>query len=90
MASGKLVQLSSDCASGKKDIKSSCEELKVFNDYFIGADYDAFKIDTGVDGNSLNFTLMYIYNRQNWKASLSQINPQRFNNLAFRLQLAYR
>jgi len=54
------------------------------------SDYDAFKIDQGVEGNSLTFTLMYIYNAQNWQTTLPKVSTDKFHNLAFRLQMAYR
>lgn len=53
-------------------------ELKDFSSYFSQPDYDAFKIDEAVDGNSLMFTVMYFAHKHNWKTLLPQIKEQKF------------
>ena len=66
------------------------KDLSGFTDYFKQEAYDAFKIDSAVNGNLLTFTLAYIYNKLNWKAELPLVNEERFLNLAFQIQKSYR
>lgn len=44
-------------------INNNCTELQNFNTYFVNKDYDAFLIDNALKGNSLMFTLLYVYTK---------------------------
>ena len=47
-----------------------CKELQNYNEYIKDKNYDAFLIDNALRGNSLTFTIMYIYHKQKWKTVL--------------------
>lgn len=51
----------------------------------MGRDYDAFLIDSALKGNSLMFTLYFVYATQQWRTMLPSIPVDTFKNLAFRL-----
>jgi hypothetical protein len=51
-------------------ISNTTSELQDYNNYFVDKNYDAFLIDNALKGNSLMFTMMYIYNRLNWKTTI--------------------
>lgn len=57
--------------------------LEKFNTYFTLNAYDAFKIDKGVNGNLLYFTLMYNYHKYDWRNVIPGINENKFINLAY-------
>jgi hypothetical protein len=44
-------------------IGGDCKELQNYNEYIKDKNYDAFLIDNALRGNSLTFTLMYIYHK---------------------------
>ena len=49
-------------------VQTNSPEVQDFNNYFLKNDYDAFLIDGALKGNTLLFTLIYIFNKQNFKA----------------------
>jgi len=51
-------------------VQTQCLELSNFNDYFLDRDYDAYVINQALDNNLLTFTMLYIYNKLNWKDNL--------------------
>jgi len=48
--------------------------MSSFNSYFASKDYDAFVIDNALKGNSLLFTLLYVYQKLNWKSNLVSVS----------------
>jgi len=80
----------SECCARSFSIKGVSPELQNFSQYFTGADYDAFKIDKALKGNSMIFTLLYIYNKLNWKNALPKVSEEKFRNMTYNLQKAYR
>lgn len=71
-------------------ISNTTSELQDYNNYFVDKNYDAFLIDNALKGNSLMFTMMYIYNRLNWKTTIPQVPDEVFQHLAYKLQSVYR
>ena len=59
-------------------VSIQCLELSKFNDYFIDRDYDAFTINTALNNNILTFTMLYVYNKLNWKENLSAIKMSKY------------
>lgn len=80
-----VVILAQETALGK-----DVGELKIFNQYFITNDYDAFKINDGVKDNALLFTLMYLFYKRNWKHQIECLDETKFQNLSYCLQKSYR
>jgi hypothetical protein len=85
----KMSMMAENIVNGNP-ISHQTEELKNFNTYFSNPNYDAFLIDNALKGNSLLFTMMYIYYQMGWKAKLPQVNEEAFKNLAYKLQTVYR
>jgi len=62
-----LIQMVSSLITECMSENTARPALRQFSEYFAQPDYDAYKIDEAVDGNSLMFTLMYVAQKNNWK-----------------------
>ena len=62
-----LIQMVSSLITECMSENTARPALRQFSEYFAQPDYDSYKIDEAVDGNSLMFTLMYVAQKNNWK-----------------------
>ena len=64
----------SDQLLTSQPIETACENLKNLNDIFFTNNFNAFEINNALDGNLLTFTLLYCYQKFDWKNLIPQLD----------------
>jgi len=85
----KIGKISFDCSVNAYS-NPDHETLNNYSEYFFQNAYDAELVNKAVNGNLLYFNLMYCFYKFDWKNNVSKLNEQKFKNLSFKLQHAYR
>jgi hypothetical protein len=58
----------------EETVETDNENLKNMNTYFFTNNYNAFDINSTLEGNILTFNLLYCYKKFNWKSNIPEID----------------